>query len=62
MAIFAFILGFIPGLIWLAYLYKKDRIEPEPIKWVMLLFAAGALSVPLAVLIEGSVQKGFGIF
>jgi protease PrsW len=38
---------------WLWYFYRKDRYEPEPLSWVLLIYILGAaVTVPVA-LIEG---------
>ena len=52
MALLAWIFGFIPGLLWLWFVYKKDKYEPEPVAMVLFVFAAGALSVIPAAMIE----------
>ncbi len=61
MGILVWILAFVPGIIWLVYVYKKDKLEPEPIGWVILVFICGALLVPLCVLIEKPLSSGLGV-
>ncbi|HEX3044893.1 MAG TPA: PrsW family glutamic-type intramembrane protease [Bacillota bacterium] len=41
-----------PGLLWLLYFYKQDRYEPEPVKLVLKIFAAGLLLVIPAGMLE----------
>jgi RsiW-degrading membrane proteinase PrsW (M82 family) len=41
-----------PGLLWLLYFYKQDRYEPEPVKLVLKIFAAGLLLVIPAGILE----------
>ena len=41
-----------PGLLWLLYFYKQDRYEPEPVKLVLKIFAAGLILVIPAGLLE----------
>ncbi len=51
MKILAWIIGFIPGILWLWFVYKKDKFEPEPLGLVMAIFAAGALStIPVSII------------
>jgi len=61
MGILSWIFGFIPGILWLAYVYKKDIYEPEPIGWVALLFVLGAIIVPPTAMIEGLIARSMGI-
>lgn len=61
MGILAWILGFIPGVAWLWYVYRKDIYEPEPLGWLILLFVLGALSVFPVGAIEGWVSNQMGI-
>lgn len=44
--------GFIPGIIWLTIYYKKDIYEPEPIKQIIKVFAAGLIVVIPVAFIE----------
>ena len=37
------ILAFIPAVIWLAFFYRRDRIEPEPKGMVIQVFVLGGL-------------------
>jgi RsiW-degrading membrane proteinase PrsW (M82 family) len=41
-----------PGLLWLLYFYKQDRYEPEPVKLVLKIFAAGLILVIPAGILE----------
>ena len=44
-------LSFAPGLLWLWFFYRKDRIEPEPVRLIVRTFLLGvALGVPAALL------------
>lgn len=38
-----FVLAVIPAFIWLAFFYRRDRLEPEPKKMVLQVFVLGAL-------------------
>ncbi len=49
--IFIFLLGVLPSTIWLAFYLAKD-IHPEPKKWLLMIFLAGAAIAPLATGIE----------
>ncbi len=44
--------GFIPIIIWLVFWLREDRDRPEPLRRVVLVFIAGALTVILAYLLE----------
>ena len=61
MGVLAWILGFVPGIIWLAYFYRKDRFDPEPIGWVLVVFIAGAVVVFPVVAIEKALTYGIGV-
>jgi RsiW-degrading membrane proteinase PrsW (M82 family) len=37
------LLAIIPGVIWLAFFYQQDRLEPEPKGFLLAVFALGAL-------------------
>jgi len=54
------VISFIPGLLWLWFVYKKDRFEPEPIKWVLIVFFAGALSVIPTMFVSAIVSALLG--
>ncbi len=41
-----------PGLLWLWYFYRQDRVEPEPVKLVLKVFVVGLLLVIPAGMIE----------
>lgn len=47
-----FLLGFIPGLIWLAIFLYRDRKKPEPGGMIAKIFLYGMLITPAAVLVE----------
>lgn len=49
---FKFLLGFIPGLIWLAIFLYRDRKKPEPGWMIAKIFVYGMLITPAAVVIE----------
>ncbi len=47
------LLAIAPAAFWLWYFYRKDRYEPEPLSWVLLIYILGtAVTIPVA-LIEG---------
>lgn len=37
------VLAFVPAVIWLIAFYRQDRLEPEPMQYVIGMFALGAL-------------------
>ncbi len=44
--------GVLPALLWLTFWLMEDRCEPEPKRYLLLTFAAGAVSVFIALWIE----------
>lgn len=58
--LYAIILGFLPGVIWLLYFYFKDK-RPEPKRFVVLAFFFGFLIIIPAALIEIGIEKLFPI-
>jgi protease PrsW len=47
------LLAIAPAAFWLWYFYRRDRYEPEPLSWVLLVYILGiAVTIPVA-LIEG---------
>lgn len=44
-------IGFLPGLFWLWFYYKKD-LHPEPLRWVFKIFLWGMLATVPAILLE----------
>ena len=51
-AVFAFLGGILPALVWLYFLIKEDTRCPEPRSIVMLALIAGMLAVPLVLPLE----------
>ncbi|MFH1392367.1 MAG: PrsW family glutamic-type intramembrane protease [bacterium] len=51
------LLGFIPGLIWLAIFLYRDRKKPEPGYMIAKIFLFGMLITPAAVIIEMAFVK-----
>src|SRR3989344_4153795 len=51
-----FLLGFIPGLIWLGYFLKKDA-HPEPKKIILKTFILGGLAAFPAILLEAGLTQ-----
>lgn len=47
-----FLLGFPPGIYWLLYFYKKDKLEPEPRKLVILAYISGIIAALLVLAIQ----------
>lgn len=50
--IIAVLFGFLPGIIWLVYFYKKDSIEPEPVQKIIKAFGLGIFIALPAVFFE----------
>lgn len=49
--LYAFLGGLIPALIWLLFWLRED-LHPEPKRLLMKAFAAGAVAIPFALLLE----------
>ena len=45
-------LAALPALVLIVFVYKKDKVEKEPIKFLLKLFAFGALTVISAMILE----------
>jgi RsiW-degrading membrane proteinase PrsW (M82 family) len=50
--IYAFLGGILPALVWLFYWLREDSKRPEPIGMILRTFVAGALTVPIAFVIQ----------
>jgi RsiW-degrading membrane proteinase PrsW (M82 family) len=55
-------LAIAPAIFVLCYFYLQDRYEPEPLGWVVKVFAIGALMVIPAALIESLFPAGLFVF
>ena len=52
---FLFALAVLPAVLLCIYVYKKDRHEKEPMKFLIRLLIAGAvISIPVMLIDEGS--------
>ncbi len=51
-------LSVIPGIIWIIFIYKTDRYEPEPKKQILKAYILGVLCVFPAVLLENLLDVG----
>lgn len=49
--LWAVFIGFLPGLFWLWFYYKKD-LHPEPLKWIAKVFLWGAMATIPAIVLE----------
>ena len=49
----------LPAIVLLVYVYSKDRVEREPMKLVLRIFALGALAGPIAGIAEGALFSVF---
>ncbi len=57
-----FVLAFGPGIFWLWYFYKKDKLEPEPKSLILRTFFFGMLMVIPAGMIEHVITMGMGTY
>lgn len=48
----AFLGGFLPALVWLAFWLREDRERPEPRRIVVTTFLLGAATIPAAFVIQ----------
>lgn len=47
------LLAIAPAIFWLWFFYNKDRYEPEPLSWILLVYFLGiAITIPVAF-VEG---------
>lgn len=58
--ILIFFLGFLPGVFYLWYFYKKDKYEPEPVKLIIKTYFMGmAAAIPISLLEAPFAFSGF---
>jgi protease PrsW len=44
------LLAISPGLFWLWYFYSRDKYEPEPLSWIVLIYFFGiVITIPVAI-------------
>lgn len=53
----ALIGGVLPALLWLFFWLMEDRCEPEPKRYILFTFVAGAATVYLALFLEKEAQR-----
>lgn len=54
---YLFLLAIAPAVFWLWYFYNKDRYEPEPLSWILMVYVLGiAVTIPVAF-IEGVIGE-----
>ncbi|MCP4755813.1 MAG: PrsW family intramembrane metalloprotease [Proteobacteria bacterium] len=58
MIVLASIVGFLPGIFWLYYFYKKDVIEPEPRSLIIKTYLVGILVAVPVVVVEMKLPFG----
>ena len=61
MCIINFLVAMIPGILWMWYIYKSDKFEPEPLGNVIMVFLGGFLAVIPVALIEVGISAMLGI-
>lgn len=59
--LFAFLIGFIPILIWLAFWLLQDRRRPEPKRLLIIAFLLGMVAVPFAIFAQGGVAQALAV-
>lgn len=58
-ALYAFLGGFLPALLWLWFFLRQDKKRPEPLPYIIMSFIAGAVTVFLVLPAERFVQVYF---
>lgn len=53
---FLVVIALLPAIVLVVYIYKKDRVEREPVRLLLKLFGFGALSCLPASLAEGAIS------
>ena len=49
------LLAIVPALFWLWYFYSRDKYDPEPLSWIVLIYFFGiAVTIPVA-LVQGTI-------
>jgi RsiW-degrading membrane proteinase PrsW (M82 family) len=57
----AVVLAVVPGIFWLLFFYSRDRYDPEPPVWIMLVFLlGGAVTFPIGILEGGLILLSGG--
>jgi RsiW-degrading membrane proteinase PrsW (M82 family) len=51
-------LALVPAIIWMIFIYRQDRVEPEPIGLVVGVFVLGGL---LATAVQGPILEAFDL-
>ncbi|MFC1888001.1 PrsW family intramembrane metalloprotease [Candidatus Cloacimonadota bacterium] len=54
-----FMLGFAPGIYWLLYFYKRDKLEPEPRKQIIIAYFAGIFIAIVIMLVQLPIRSSF---
>jgi len=54
-----FLLGFAPGIYWLIYFYKRDKLDPEPRKLVIAAYFLGIAVAFLVMLIQLPINASY---
>lgn len=58
-AVYAFLGGLVPALLWLWFFLREDSKRPEPLPYIIMAFIAGAVTVFLVLPAERFVQIYF---
>ncbi len=61
--LFVTVLSFAPGIFWLWYFYKRDRVEPEPLTEIRRCFFLGiAVAIPASIINDVANLISTGVF
>jgi len=56
-----FVISFLPGILWMWYIYRSDKFEPEPVGRVISVFFGGFLVVIPVIFVELGVSSILGL-
>jgi len=56
-----FLIAFLPGILWMWYIYRSDKFEPEPPGKVIFVFFGGFLAVLPVALLEVGMSSLLGL-
>lgn len=61
LCIINFFVALLPGILWMWYIYRSDKFEPEPIGKIIMVFLGGFFVVMPVALVEVGMSSIFGL-